>query len=588
MPIRKSLLPLMLLMVLLAGCGAPEPAGTPPPPTATPLLPMTGSGGGRIAYACYSRDNTGDLYVVNADGTDPRRLTWDSAEDNKPTWSPDGTQVAFYSNRQGRSSIYVLGMPDAPQSAGGSAQGSLSMQQLTTKSNCSDPAWSPDGAQIAFVAGRDSSSEIYVMNLQDALRGVDGTDQLRLTHNSAADSSPAWSPDGMQIAFVSDRDGAPAVYVMNADGSDQQRLMQTGSDGEDSPDWSPDGSRIAFCSTRAGHWAIYVANVDGTDAQCLTASGAASDEYAPTWSPDGTRIAFQSNVDGQWDIYVMNADGTEHQRLTTSTENDYEPTWGVMPGTAVQVPTPEMVLVEPGSFEMGSASGRPDEQPVHTVRITRPFYIAQYQLTFDEYDRFCEDTGRRKAEDRGRVRGTLPVSNVTWYDAVAYCNWLSERQGLTPCYSGSGKVMHCDFSANGYRLPTEAEWEYAARGGHLSQGYLYAGSDDPDEVAWYAGSSGDQIQPVGQKKPNELGLYDMCGNMFEWCWDWYGEDYYASSPSDDPLGPPMPASTSVRGPERVRRGGSWREDAINIRITSRSFDYASYVGDNGFRLARTE
>jgi sulfatase modifying factor 1 len=588
MAIRRALLPLVLTSLLLAGCGTVQPAVTQVPPTATPLLPMSGSGGGRIAYASFFRNNTGDLYVMNADGTDLRRLTLGSAEDNKPAWSPDGTQIAFYSNRQGRSSIYIVDVADAPQSTGDSATGSLPIQRLTAKSSCSDPAWSPEGTQIAFVAGRDSSAEIYVMNVQDALQGVDGTDQRQLTHNSAADRAPAWSPDGTRIAFVSDREGAPAIYVMNVDGSDPRRLIQSGNDEEDAPDWSPDGTRIAFCSTSAGHWRIYVASADGTGVRCLTATDTTTDEYAPTWSPDGTRIAFQSNVDGQWDVYVMNADGTERRRLTTSTENDYEPTWGVMPGTTLQVPTPEMVLVEAGSFEMGSASGRADEQPVHTVRITRDFYIAKYELTFDEYDLFCADTNRTRAEDRGRGRGALPVINVTWYDAVAYCNWLSQKEGLTPCYSGSGKVMKCDFSANGYRLPTEAEWEYAARGGQLSHGCLYAGSDDPDEVAWYAGTSGDQIHPVGQKQPNELGLYDMCGNLFEWCWDWYGEDYYGSSPGDDPLGPPMPASTTVRGPERVRRSGSWREDAINIRITSRSFDYASYVGDNGLRLARTK
>jgi sulfatase modifying factor 1 len=284
----------------------------------------------------------------------------------------------------------------------------------------------------------------------------------------------------------------------------------------------------------------------------------------------------------------MNADGAERRRLTTSAENDYEPTWAVMPGTAAQVPTPQMVLVQPGSFEMGWASGRADEQPVHRVTITRAFYIGTTMVTFDEYDRFCEDTGRSKADDGGRGRGTLPVINVTWYDAAAYCNWLSEKHGLTPCYSGTGKTIHCDFDANGYRLATEAEWEYAARGGPLSHGYLYAGSDNPDEVAWYAANSGGQIHPVGQKKPNELGLYDLCGNLFEWVWDWYGDDYYAASPAEDPRGPPIPAATTPRGPERVRRGGSWREDAVNVRITARSFDYASYVGDNGFRVARAE
>jgi len=102
---------------------------------------------------------------------------------------------------------------------------------------------------------------------------------------------------------------------------------------------------------------------------------------------------------------------------------------------------PEMVLVEAGSFQMGSTDGDADEQPVHTVHITRPFYIAKYAVTFEEYDRFCDDTiGIVKPDDGGRGRGNLPVINVTWYDAVAYCNWLSEKEGLTPCYSGKGRL----------------------------------------------------------------------------------------------------------------------------------------------------
>jgi sulfatase modifying factor 1 len=249
---------------------------------------------------------------------------------------------------------------------------------------------------------------------------------------------------------------------------------------------------------------------------------------------------------------------------------------------------PEMVLVEAGSFQMGSTNGRSDEQPVHTVHITQPFYISKYAVTFEEYDRFCDDTiGIKKPDDNGRGRGNLPVINVTWYDAVAYCNWLSEKEGLTPCYSGKGKLTQCDFSADGYRLPTEAEWEYAARGGPKSQGYIYAGSDNPDDVAWYAGNSGGQMHPVGQKQPNELGLYDMSGNLFEWCWDWYDKDYYVSSPASDPTGPPPPGTGVPWEHNRARRSGSWREDADSIRTTCRSLDYASYVGDNGFRLVRT-
>jgi formylglycine-generating enzyme required for sulfatase activity len=198
---------------------------------------------------------------------------------------------------------------------------------------------------------------------------------------------------------------------------------------------------------------------------------------------------------------------------------------------------PEMVLVEAGSFQMGSTGGAENEQPVHTVQITRPFYIGQYAVTFEEYDRFCDDQAGRRPQARGWGRGTHPVFGVTWAEVVKYCNWLSEKEGLTPCYSGKGKRIQCDFSANEYRLPTEAEWEYAARGGQKSQGYEYAGGDNPDDVAWYDSNSGGQPHPVGQKQPNELGLYDMSGNAFEWCWDLYGDDYYASSPSNDPTGP---------------------------------------------------
>ncbi|MBU1749482.1 MAG: formylglycine-generating enzyme family protein [Chloroflexi bacterium] len=263
--------------------------------------------------------------------------------------------------------------------------------------------------------------------------------------------------------------------------------------------------------------------------------------------------------------------------------------------TATTTPTPvpvepivpDMVLVEPGTFQMGAADGRSDEQPVHTVQITRPFYIAKYEVTFAEYDRFCEDTGARRPNDRGWGRGQQPLINVDWYDAVAYCNWLSEKEGLTSCYSGRGKVTRCDFSANGYRLPTEAEWEYAARGGHLSQGTAYAGSDDAGVVAWYDANSGGVTHPVGQKQPNELGLYDMSGNMYEWCWDWYSGTYYTSSPVDDPMGPPPETSRTTRGPNKVRRSGSWREAEEFLHVAFRSIDYAGYPGDNGFRLART-
>jgi formylglycine-generating enzyme required for sulfatase activity len=249
---------------------------------------------------------------------------------------------------------------------------------------------------------------------------------------------------------------------------------------------------------------------------------------------------------------------------------------------------PEMVLVEASSFQMGSINGDADEQPVHTVHITRPFYIAKYAMTFEEYDLFCDDTiGIPRPKDRGWGRGAHPLSGVNWYDAVKYCNWLSEKERLSPCYEVKGKLTQCDFSANGYRLPTEAEWEYAARGGHKSQGYEYAGSNNVDDVGWYEGNSGKQTHPVGQKQPNELGLYDMSGNMWEWCWDWYGKDYYASSPASDPSGPSSGTGVYIADADRARRGGGYREKAGVLRVAFRGADGATYRGDSGFRLVRT-
>lgn len=264
-----------------------------------------------------------------------------------------------------------------------------------------------------------------------------------------------------------------------------------------------------------------------------------------------------------------------------STERPPTPTKKPMRGTIY----PEMVLVEAGSFKMGSEEGYAQERPVHTVTLTRSFYIGIYAVTYAEYARYCERKVECGADHDDTGREIHPVSYVDWYDAVAYCNWLSNKVGLTPCYLEKGKLTECDFFANGYRLPTEAEWEYAARGGHKNQGFIYSGSNDPDDVGWHAGNSGGEAHPVGQLKPNELGIYDMSGNRWEWCWDWYDEHYYASSPAIDPTGP-----TKVpRGPfvERSRRSSSAKENTLSLRTAYRSRDGDTYPGDNGMRLVRT-
>jgi formylglycine-generating enzyme required for sulfatase activity len=251
----------------------------------------------------------------------------------------------------------------------------------------------------------------------------------------------------------------------------------------------------------------------------------------------------------------------------------------------------EFVLVEKGSFTMGDTwgDGYDDEKPIHKVTFTYNFYIGKYEVTFDEYDAFCEATGRDKPNDQGWGRGSRPVINVTWWDAVAYCNWLSEREKLPKAYDDAGNLLDLDVSVTtditkvlGYRLPTEAEWEYAARGGNKSKGYKYSGSDYVDQVTWYWDNSGIKTQEVGKKAPNELGLYDMSGNVYEWCSDWYESEYYAKSPTVNPC-------NYTPGSGRVNRGGSWNIDAMGTRVAFRGGLLPTFtLYYLGFRICRTE
>ncbi len=266
--------------------------------------------------------------------------------------------------------------------------------------------------------------------------------------------------------------------------------------------------------------------------------------------------------------------------------------------------TPELIRVEGGTFTMGwlneerDGEGYDDEKPAHEVRL-KDFSIGRYSVTMQEYDAFCEATGRDNPKDSGWGRGRRPAIYVDWYDAIEYCNWLSEIWGLEKVYEISKDkkdpnnkndsdnkkwLVTMKENANGYRLPTEAEWEYAARGGQESKGFQYAGSNDLDEVAWHDKNAGSKTHPVGEKKPNELGLYDMSGNVYEWSWDWYDGEYYqlfSNEVEENPLGPES-------GSGRVLRGGSWSIDnGRYYRVSSRYWYYpGSRLNDIGFRLAQ--
>ena len=273
---------------------------------------------------------------------------------------------------------------------------------------------------------------------------------------------------------------------------------------------------------------------------------------------------------------------------------------------------PEMVLVEGGSFMMGRDDAKDkvkgaefkNELPRHEVKLSS-FYIGKYEVSVKEYKEFVAAKGKQmpappdsawfaehpdtkmfyplsKAQWWG-WKDYFPMHNVNWFEAVEYCNWLSEKHGLNKVYTINKSEVSWNLSANGYRLPTEAEWEYAARGGKLSKGYRYSGSNNIDEVAWYDGTTKFKgPAKIGTLKANELGIFDMSGNVWEWCNDYFTANYYSNSAKENPAGPQANAYRSLRG-------GSWHYRDDYARIADRDGPNAAFTNFNyGFRLAKNK
>jgi len=339
------------------------------------------------------------------------------------------------------------------------------------------------------------------------------------------------------------------------------------------------------------------------------------------------RVEWSSSPDGPWtDSWnSLNAIvGTGNGSVTCSVPTWYRVVATVPPATP-PVP-PGMVLVPGGSFSMGASlsDGNPDELPVHTVSVSA-FYMDLCEVTNDEMaevlnwaygqgkltvsastvhnaegasqelvdldDAECSIrwNGEQFVIVGGRGAG-YPCVEVTWYGAAAYCNYRSLKAGggHSPCYDLSD--WSCDWSATGYRLPTEAEWEKAARGGvsgrrfpwgdsdtiqharanyYSSASYSYDTSSTRGYHPDYSVDDRPYTSPVGSFEANGHGLYDMAGNVLEWCWDWYGGSYYGSSPGSDPQGP-------ASGSRRVVRGGAWPQDAPSSRVAFRNCYYQAY------------
>ena len=236
-----------------------------------------------------------------------------------------------------------------------------------------------------------------------------------------------------------------------------------------------------------------------------------------------------------------------------------------------------MVSIPAGSFEMGSNDGADNEKPVHTVTL-EAFSISTTEVTHKQYRAI---TGNNPSRYVGN--DNLPVETVSWYDAVKFCNLLSDKASFDRCYDE--KTWKCDFSKNGFRLPTEAEWEYACRAGTTNLYNTGNSERDLDDAAWYgnitAGNCHNIPHPAALRKPNAWGLYDMHGSLWEWCNDRYCENYSVKIPDSNSPGP-------HNTPTRVIRGGSWISNPEFCRVTTRDFytPDLSYL-DIGFRVVRS-
>jgi formylglycine-generating enzyme required for sulfatase activity len=241
----------------------------------------------------------------------------------------------------------------------------------------------------------------------------------------------------------------------------------------------------------------------------------------------------------------------------------------------------EVVALPGGTFEMGSDDPDESDQSLHKVRLS-PFVIDKYLVTQEQYENLM---GTNPSHWEGPKN---PVDKIRWLDAAAYCNKRSIREGFAPCYDL--KTLKCDFTADGYRLPTEAEYEYALRAGTAT---LYFFADSPSDLkryAWFKENSPRGSHPIGEKLPNAWGLHDMVGNVWEWCNDYYREDYYRRSPAEDPCGPSS-------GENRVVRGGCWNSKPGDCRSAYRNFEMPAFTdicfakdihGQIGFRCVRRQ
>lgn len=262
----------------------------------------------KIAFVS-NRDGNDELYMMDYDGANQTRLTFNTVTDISPAWSPDGAHIAYTSYLQLTAGLYILDVYEGKRTAVSLRGGSFS------------PAWSPDGKKLAFSSTAEGNAEIYVADIEFNPTRVGKI--RRMTFNPGIDTAPTWSPNGREIAFTSDRGGTPQIYLMDVDGSNVRRISM-GADWNDSPAWSPAGDRIVYVARVDNLFDLYVYNIRTTSFQKLTETNARNE--SPAWSPDGRHIVFTSNMKGGVQLWAIDSDGANLRQLTNMGNNKW-PDW---------------------------------------------------------------------------------------------------------------------------------------------------------------------------------------------------------------------------------------------------------------------
>jgi len=315
--------------------------------------------------------------------------------------------------------------------------------------------------------------------------------------------------------------------------------------------------------TKAGHAQLTkIITIEEGETESINVELPSGKQVTINSTPQGATLYIDNEYKGTTPFTTELSFGQHNAKLTLDEYEDLTKAIEITEGTrninlalkGLHKDIPGMIFVKGGCFMMGSNDGESDEKPVHQVCVD-DFYIGKYEVTQKQWKEIMGNNPSRFKCDN------CPVEQVNWNDVQDFIKKLNTKTG------------------NNYRLPTEAEWEYAARGGNQSKGYTYSGSNTIGSVAWYTGNSGSKTHTVGTKKANELEIYDMSGNVWEWCSDLYGGDYYGKSLKNNPAGP-------TTGSDRVYRGGSWNYNATSCRVAYRSSYYPIIrYYTLGFRLA---